>query len=111
MLQFSDFLKILRLIHVDASGAGAGAFLTQQKGEDLVIIVYFSPRFDECQHHYSATFNGCYAVVLAIQHWRPYLWGRHFVCVTDHAALRYLHSMQDTSNMLTRWAVALKPVL
>ena len=50
----------------------------------------------------------CYAVVLAIQHWRPYLWGRHFTCVTDHAALRYLYTMQDTSNMLTRWAIALQ---
>ena len=28
--------------------------------------------------------------------------------VTDHAALRYLYSMQDTSNMLTRWAIALQ---
>ena len=34
--------------------------------------------------------------------------GRHFVCVTDHSALRYLYSMQDTSNMLTRWAIALQ---
>ena len=28
--------------------------------------------------------------------------------VTDHSALRYLYSMQDTSNMLTRWAIALQ---
>ena len=46
--------------------------------------------------------------MLAIQHWRRYWWGKHFVCVTDHAALRYLYSMQDTSNMLTRWAIALQ---
>ena len=26
-------------------------------------------------------------------------------CVTDHSAFRYLYSMQDTSNMLTRWAI------
>ena len=30
------------------------------------------------------------------------------MCVTDHSALRYLCSMQDTSNMLTRWAIALQ---
>ena len=34
-------------------------------------------------------------------------WGRHFVCVTNHSALRYLYSMQYTSNALTRWAIAL----
>lgn len=107
VLQFPDFSKDF-VIHVDASEAGAGAFLGQQKGDDLVIIAFFSHRFNESQRHYSATLKECYAVVLAIQHWRPYLWGRHFVCVTDHAALRYLYSMQDTSNMLTRWAIALQ---
>ena len=106
-LQLPDFCQDFA-IHVDASEAGAEAFLAQQKGDDLVIIAHFSQRFNDSQRHYSATLKECYAVVLAIQHWRPYLWGRHFVCVTDHAALRYLYSMQDTSNMLTRWAIALQ---
>ena len=75
VLQFSDF-SINRdfVIHVDASKAGAGAFLAQYKGEDLVIIAYFSHRFNDSQRHYSATLKECYAVVLANQHWRPYLW-------------------------------------
>ena len=50
----------------------------------------------------------CCAVVLAVTHWRPYLWGRHFTCCTDHQALTYLYKMQDTSNMLTPWAIALQ---
>ena len=50
----------------------------------------------------------CCGVVLALQHWRPYLWGKHFKCVTDHAVLTHLYYMQDTSNMLTRWAIALQ---
>ena len=50
----------------------------------------------------------CCGVVLAVTHWRPYLWGRHFTCCTDHQALTYLYKMQDTSNMLTRWAIALQ---
>ena len=41
-------------------------------------------------------------------HWRPYLWGRHFTCCTDHLALTHLYQTQDTSNLLTRWAIALK---
>ena len=40
--------------------------------------------------------------------WRPHLWGKHFKCGTDHAALTHLYYMQDTSNMLTRWAIALQ---
>ena len=34
--------------------------------------------------------------------------GKSFACISDHAARRYLYTMQDTSNMLTRWAIALK---
>lgn len=107
VLHFPDFCKEF-VIHVDASETGAGAFLAQKNGDDLNIIAYFSQRFNKSQRHYSATMKECFAVVLAIQHWRPYLLGRYFTCVTDHAALRYLYTMQDTSNMLTRWAIALQ---
>ena len=99
VLHFPQFHKPF-IIHVDASDCGVGAFLAQ-KGDngELAIIAYFSKRFTSSQQHYSATQK---------EHWRPYIWGRHFVCVTDHSALRYLYSMQDTSNMLTRWAIALQ---
>ena len=79
VFQFLDICKDFA-IHVDASETATGAFLAQQKCDDLVIIAYFSQRFNESQRHYSATVKECYAVVLATQHWRPYLWGRQFVC-------------------------------
>ena len=72
------------------------------------MIAYFGKRFTSSQQHYSATQKEYLAVVQAVSHWRLYIWGRHFVCVTDHSTLRYLYSMQDTSNMLTRWAIALQ---
>ena len=68
---FSIFLKDFA-IHVDASEAGAGAFLAQRNGDDLAVIAYFSQRFNDSQRHNSATRQECYAVVLAIQRWRPY---------------------------------------
>ena len=46
VLQFPDFSKDFA-IHVDASEAGAGAFLAQQKGDGLVIIACFSQRFND----------------------------------------------------------------
>ena len=50
----------------------------------------------------------CCAVVWAVTYWRPYLRGTHFTCYTDHQPLTYLYKMRDTSNMLTRWAIALQ---
>ena len=71
MLQFPDFSRDF-VIHVDASEAGAVTLLAQHKGEDLVIIAYFSHRFNDSQRQYSATLKECYAAALAIHHWRPY---------------------------------------
>ena len=97
------------ITYVDASDCGVGAFLAQKEDNgELAITAYFSKRSTSSQQHYSATQKECLAVVLAVTHWRPYIRGRHFVCVTDHSALRCLYSMQDTSNMLTRWAIALQ---
>ena len=108
VLRFPQYHKSF-IIHVDASGCGVGALLAQKEdNEELAIIAYFSKRLTLSQQHYSATPKECPAVVLAVTHWRPYIWGRHFVCVTDHSTLRYLYSMHDTSNMLTRWATALQ---
>ena len=112
VLKYPDFTREF-IVHTDASEAGVGAFLAQRSREsssdsDLDIIAYYSHRFSKSQRHYSATMKECCAVVLAVTHWRPYLWGRHFTCCTDHQALTYLYKMQDTSNMLTRWAIALQ---
>lgn len=64
----------------DASEAGAGAFLAQQKGDDLTIVAYFSQPFKDARRQFSPTPEEWYAVVLAIQHCRPYLWGRLQMC-------------------------------
>ena len=110
VLHFPRFHKSF-MIHVDASNCGMGAFLAQNEDNgELTILAYFSKRFTSNQQHYSAIQKECLVVVLLVViHWRPYnICGRHFVCVTDHSALRYLYSVQDTSNMLTQWAIALQ---
>ena len=73
-----------------------------------VTLTYFSQRFKHGKRHYSASSKECCGVVLALAHWRPYLFGKHFTVITDHQALTHLYYMQDTSNMLTCWAIALQ---
>ena len=78
VLHFPQYHKSF-IIHVDASNCGVGAFLAQKEdNEELAVIVYFSKRLTSSQQHYSATPKECLAVMLAVTHWRPYIWGRHF---------------------------------
>ncbi|GAU37757.1 hypothetical protein TSUD_102730 [Trifolium subterraneum] len=47
------------------------------------------------------------AVVLAIQHWRPYLLGRKFVVSTDHKSLKQLMQQKVVTAEQQNWAVKL----
>ena len=97
------------IVHIDTSGSGGGSFLPQKEDNgELAIVAYFSKNFTSSQQHYSATQNECLTIIIVVTHWTSNIWGRHFVCVTDHSTLRYLYSMQDTSNMLRRWAITLQ---
>ncbi|CAB1106859.1 unnamed protein product [Ectocarpus sp. CCAP 1310/34] len=101
VLHFPDFDREF-VVHVDASEHGCGAFLAQPSKADpesLDMIAYYSHRFKYGQRHYSASMKEGCGVVLAISHWRPYLFGKHFTVITDYQALTHLY-MQDTSNML-----------
>ena len=104
VLHFPRFHKSF-VIHIDASDCGVGAFLAQKEDNgELTIIAYYSKRFTSSQQHYSATQKECLAVVLAVTHWRRY--GAPFrLC---YGSQRSSLPMQDTSNMLTRWAIALQ---
>ena len=48
------------------------------------------------------------AIVFALRKLRHYLEGRPFELWTDHAALRFLMTMKDTSNRVTRWALTVQ---
>ncbi|CAM9792676.1 unnamed protein product [Choristocarpus tenellus] len=61
-----------------ASNVGTGAFLAHKNEDDnFDIIAYHSALLSPSQRKYSATQKECLAVILAIQHWRPYIWGKH----------------------------------
>jgi hypothetical protein len=85
VLALLDFTKE-STIECDASGQGLGAILMQNKRP----IAYYSKALGVRNLTKSEYEKELMAVVLAIQHWRPYLIGRRFVVSTDQKSLRQL---------------------
>ncbi|CAM5090469.1 unnamed protein product [Natator depressus] len=108
VLRAPDFDKPF-LVTTDASERGVGAVL-MQKGPDQEFhpVVFLSKKLSERESNWSITEKECYAIVYALEKLRPYVWGRRFHLQTDHAALKWLHTVKETNKKLLRWSLALQ---
>ena len=109
ILQFPDFKQPF-ILTTDDSDFAIGAVLSQGKlGHDLP-VAYGSHLLTKEERNHSATEREreCLAVVEYVRHFRHYLYGQKFLVVTDHQALRWLHSVRDPSSRLMRWRLKLR---
>ena len=84
----------------DASDEGLGAVLTQLDSQGLErVISYASRSLNDREKSYSATEKEALAVVFATDHFPPYLIGNKSKLVTDHSALRWLHSVEPKGRL------------
>ena len=96
-----------------AQTEGIGGVLGQEDDDAHErVIAYYGRRLQDAERNYTITEIELLAALESIRNWRPYLWGRHFKLVVDHAALKWLHSMRDTieggpASRLMRWVLKL----
>ena len=91
------------MLDTDASNHSVGAVLSQlQEGKELV-IAYYSQLLSPPERQYCTTRKELLAVVKAIKHFHPYLYGRTFTLRTDHAALQWLLSFKFPEGQIARW--------
>ncbi|XP_072077040.1 uncharacterized protein [Arachis hypogaea] len=91
----------------DASDHAIGAVLGQRHDKLLHVIYYASRVLNDAQKNYTTTEKELLAVVYAIDKFRSYLVGSKVIVYTDHAALKYLLTKQDSKPRLIRWVLLL----
>ena len=91
------------ILDTDASDVGVGAVLSQiQEGQERV-IAFYSKTLSPAERNYCVTRRELVAVIKAIKHFRPYLYGQKFRLRTDHASLMWLCRRQEPSHQIARW--------
>ena len=103
ILAFPDYQKPF-ILDTDASNLGIGAVLSQVQddGQERV-IAYGSRVLSKAERRYCVTRRELLAVVYFLQHFRPYLLGRHFTLRTDHGSLTWLRNFKEPEGQLARW--------
>jgi hypothetical protein len=73
-----------------------------------VVIAYSSKHLNDREIKWSTTEKECYAIIMAVQTFKPYLYGRKFTVITDHRPLEWLMSKKEPSGRLARWALKIQ---
>ena len=97
-------------VFCDASQNGIGAVLLQVHDGKLRPVSFCSKLFNKTQRNWHVSEQEIYAVIHAIEKWRPYLIGNHFTVYTDHQNLEELFNRAKNfrAGKLYRWAVRLQ---
>ena len=106
LLQFPNFKQPF-LLTTDASNYALGAVLSQGSiGQDFP-IAYASRTLSDSEVKYSTIEKELLAVLFAVEHFRPYLYGHQFTLVTNHRPLVWLHNVKDPTSKIMRWRIKL----
>ena len=92
----------------DASDLAIGAVLGQREGGKPYVFYYARKTLKEAQRNYTTTKKELLAVVYALDKFRAYLVGSDIVIFTNHFALKYLLTKQDSKARLIRWVLLLQ---
>lgn len=91
------------MVEADASGKGIGVVLSQ----NLHPIAYFSKALGIRGQAKSIYEKELMPIVLAVQKWRHYLIGRHFVIWTDQKSLKFIMEQREIGTEYQKWACKL----
>ena len=83
------------ILDTNASNEAAGAVLSQMVEGEERVVAYYSKTFSPPQGNYCMTRREILAVVIATNHFWPYLYEQKFRLQTDHALLLWLYKRTE----------------
>ncbi|CAF1027528.1 unnamed protein product [Brachionus calyciflorus] len=83
-----------------------GAVLCQEVDGEVKTVAYFSKQMNIAQTKYSTSEKELLAIVMSVEHFHSFLYGRFFTVRSDHQPLKWLLTKKDPiSSRLARWIV------
>ena len=92
-------------IDIDASSHSIGAVIYQDKKPP---IAFASRKLSKAERNYSTTDREFLALVWAIKHFRPYVYGYEFEVFTDHKPLIHMRKSKPNNGRQARWQMFLE---
>ena len=92
----------------DASDLAVGAVLGQRVEGKSYVVYDARKMLNEAQRNYTTTEKEFLVVVYVLDKFRSYLIGSDIVIFTDHSALKYLLTKQNSKARLISWVLLLQ---
>lgn len=103
-----DFNKQFYLQTDGSKLAISGTLLQKNTETDMLHpIEYFSRALNDCESRYEAMKLELCAIYNSVKHFKPYIYGRKFILLSDHRPLEHFLNKENPPNIVTRWLLYL----
>jgi hypothetical protein len=106
ILKRLNFNKVF-ILHTKWSAFSIRVILGQLDEEGKEYVIAYASRSNKAENNYSSYEGECLAIVWAIIHFRPYLYGTKFILYTNHQPIKWLMTNDKLTGKLARWALVL----